>query len=677
MDKIESLIRRMRWKAFHFENPHQGTNRETYGFKTCNAPPQSEYLKPFECDLYEMFRNLEFNRSPSQFQRQLSCDKKKIDSFKKVLVEADKTSNLYLVETESYNKLLKDNISKTYKKTNNNSLQEINLEAKKIASQLNLDSRIEVYAEKTAYITLKDHKPHFQQDPKCRLINPAKSELGMISKKLLDGINREIRAKTELNQWMNTEQVLEWFSAQKNKRKSQFIKFDIVEFYPSISESLLKNAIHFAKLYTPISDETLNIILHARKSLLFDGQNVWTKRDCPNFDVTMGSYDGAEICELVGLYMLDQMATSIGENVFGLYRDDGLGCLSNLSGPQTDRLRKNITKLFNDNNLKITVETNLTSTDFLDVTLDLERDRYYPYRKPNDEPLYIHYQSNHPPSIIRQLPNMISKRVSDLSSSKELFDKYKEPYNKALEKSGFKQKINFIHKAKKPSRNRPRKITWFNPPFNKDVKTNIGKTFKYLVETHFPKHHRYHKLFNKNNLKLSYSCMPNMGQIINKHNRKLISRKESPNSTLPPRLCNCRDQKQCPLNGQCLQSCLVYRATVNSQTTVKKYIGCTELSFKARYANHKQSFKNNKYRKATALSDYIWSLKDAGTEYTLTWDILSKTAPYSCGAKKCDLCLTEKVIIATSDPETLLNSRAELISKCRHRNKYLLSCLKT
>ena len=171
--------------------------------------------------------------------------------------------------------------------------------------------------------------------------------------------------------------------------------------------------------------------------------------------------------------------------------------------------------------------------------------------------------------------------------------------------------------------------------------------------------------------------MPNMGQIINKHNRKLISGKESPKSTLPPRICNCRDQKQCPLNGQCLQSCLVYRATVTSKTTVKKYIGCTELSFKARYANHKQSFKNNKYRKATALSDYIWSLKDAGTEYTLTWDILSKTAPYSCGAKKCDLCLTEKVIIATSDPETLLNSRAELISKCRHRNKYLLSCLKT
>ena len=165
------------------------------------------------------------------------------------------------------------------------------------------------------------------------------------------------------------------------------------------------------------------------------------------------------------------------------------------------------------------------------------------------------------------------------------------------------------------------KITWFNPPFNKDVKTNIGKTFKYLIEIHFPKHHRYHKLFNKNNLKLSYSCMPNMGQIINKHNRKLISRKESPNSTPTPKTCNCRDQKQCPLNGQCLQSCLVYRATVTSQTTVKKYIGCTELSFKARYANHKQSFKNNKYRKATALSDYIWSLKDAGTEYTLTWDI--------------------------------------------------------
>ena len=109
----------------------------------------------------------------------------------------------------------------------------------------------------------------------------------------------------------------------------------------------------------------------------------------------------------------------------------------------------------------------------------------------------------------------------------------------------------------------------------------------------------------------------------------------------------------------------------------KIYIGCTDGPFKTRYANHKQSFKNYKHSSATTLSNYIWTLKKCQKDYKVSWEILSKAVPYFCGTRKCDLCLTEKVLIATADPSPLLNSRAELISKCRHRNKYLLMNFKT
>jgi hypothetical protein len=82
-----------------------------------------------------------------------------------------------------------------------------------------------------------------------------------------------------------------------------------------------------------------------------------------------------------------------------------------MSGPEADRTRKKIIKVFQDNGLQITIEANLKCTDFLDVTFDLTTGKYYPFRKPNDTPLYIHAESNHPPNIVKQLPLMISRRT--------------------------------------------------------------------------------------------------------------------------------------------------------------------------------------------------------------------------------------------------------------------------
>ena len=389
----------------------------------------------------------------------------------------------------------------------------------------------------------------------------------------------------------------------------------------------------------------------------------------------MGSYDGAEVCEMVGLYLLSEIKQKFGANSFGLYRDDGLGCFENLSGPRADRIRKDLISLFKAHSLKITVEINLKCTDFLDVTFDLRKNIFYPFRKPNDEPLFINVKSNHPPTIIKQLPKMISERVSRNSSSMDMFHKAKPLYDKALRKSGFNDEIHYNKTTTAKRKNRPRNILWFNPPFSQHIKTNISAKFKALVEKHFPKQHKYNKLFNKNNLKLSFCCLPNVGQIITQHNKKVL--RSDQNSSENVKQCNCRVKADCPLRGKCLSRSIIYKATVTSGQSEKIYIGCTETTFKERYANHKQSFKNATLSSSTALSKHIWSLKRTDASYTLRWDIMAKAMPYKCGTRNCDLCMTEKLEIVCADQKSLLNSRAEIISKCRHRNKYTLKCLKT
>ena len=123
---------------------------------------------------------------------------------------------------------------------------------------------------------------------------------------------------------------------------------------------------HFARDHTTITGQEEEVIWHARKSLLFGEGSTWLKRDGRQFDVTMGSYDGAEICELVGLYMLDLLSNIFNKELIGLYRDDGLAALR-LSGPEADRARKDIIKIFKQCGLRMTVDFLFKETDFLDA----------------------------------------------------------------------------------------------------------------------------------------------------------------------------------------------------------------------------------------------------------------------------------------------------------------------
>ena len=187
--------------------------------------------------------------------------------------------------------------------------------------------------------------------------------------------------------------MIEWFKNIDRKSDHIFILFDIMEFYPSISEKLLKSAQNYANDYKEIPDEDIEIIMHSRKSLPFNNNEPWVKKESSSmFDVTMGSSDGAKICELVGLYILHKLNRTFEIGNIGLYRDDGLAAFKNVTPRSADLARKKLSKVFNELGLKITVETNLKIVNFLDVTLNQNNGSYSPYRKPGSQQIGINLQ---------------------------------------------------------------------------------------------------------------------------------------------------------------------------------------------------------------------------------------------------------------------------------------------
>lgn len=273
---------------------------------------------------------------------------------------------------------------------------------------------------------------------------------------------------------------------------------------------------------------------------------------------------------------------------------------------------------------------------------------------------------------------MVAKRISNLSSNKQEFEKAFPPYQKALNQSGYKNKQEYIPEHCYDNNNekkstRKRNITWFNPPYSANVATKIGKQFFKLLDKHFPPHHKLYKICNKNTIKLSYSCMPSFKNIIFKHNQKLLD-KDREKQTKPE--CNCRKETNCPLNGKCLMKSIVYKATVTTKSRKMQYFGSCETDFKTRYRNHTHSFKNIKLKNVTTLSKEVWKLKENNQEFHITWDIVKHAATYRCGGLRCNLCLEEKLAILLSDPNMTLNRRSELISRCRHRNKFKLRSIK-
>ena len=264
-----------------------------------------------------------------------------------------------------------------------------------------------------------------------------------------------------------------------------------------IHQKLLNRSISIAWSITIISDSVINIIHHSRKSLLFDKTSAWVKK------VNNFVFDLRWNLKMEPKFVsfLEFTCWFLLESSDVLYRDDGLPAINSANDPRLDRIRKDIA-LFKKEGLSIIKVTNHIETDFLDVTFNLATKKYFPFWKANNTPLYINAFSNCPPRIIKRLPKMTNKRISDLSCNKEEFNKVTSVYETVLKGSGHCSSMSYNNSnTQNARRNRNRKVTWFNPPYSQNVKANIGKLFIKLVRKHFLKNNKYHKIFNLNTLK--------------------------------------------------------------------------------------------------------------------------------------------------------------------------------
>ena len=184
--------------------------------------------------------------------------------------------------------------------------------------------------------------------------------------------------------------------------------------------------INFTENHTSISQENIRIIKLRRKSVLFYNNKPWKKKEHDSsFDITIGSYDGVELCELIGLYIQSLLEITLEKDQMGLYLDYGLIIHRNINSQQTDKIRKKILSIFKSIDFKVKITTNLTEVYFLDVTFNLERNTYRPHKKLNDNLTYFNASSNDPPQIIKHFTQTISERLCKNFESVEIFEQSK------------------------------------------------------------------------------------------------------------------------------------------------------------------------------------------------------------------------------------------------------------
>ena len=676
---VEKFVRNLRWRVKCSLKP-EGEKKETYGFPSIRHPTALKELKLLEQRLMAMVRDIEFRNFTNELQEKLKEDVRLIREAEELIIEADKTSNHYKLNVNEYERLLKKDIHKDYKKAQNQDLRRTKEHQKEIVEGYDLSDRVMDTQARPARATLKDHKGNFLEDPRIRLLNPTKPELQIISRQILSNIIKTVRSKTKYQQWINSDDVITWFSELPDKNRLKFISFDVVSMYPSISKTLLENALQWASQYIQISDQDKETIMACKSSLLYDNEmNVWKKKGT-DFDITMGAYDGGETCDICVLYLLSKVQ-HLPINI-GAYKDDWLA-VSSHTNRQTENIKKDITKIFSEHGLSLEIEANKKIINFLDITLNLNTGLFEPFMKENNKIFYVHKLSNHPPSIIKNLPQNINNRLSKISANEEVFTTKIAPYQSALDASGYTHKLTFDPNARnKPTskRNRNRKVTWFNPPWSHNVKTNIGKKFLAIIKETFPTNHPLHKYCNRNTIKLSYRCMNNMKREVSRHNTKILNGDKGAAAQQQFK-CTCTPHRKpdtcrvLPGIG-CQVDNLVYRATVTRNDTSHRetYTGSTYNPIKTRVNQHNGDINTqNEERSGTTLSVYVRKLIRQNIPYTINWAIIKRAAPYNPITKICRLCIYEKFHILFHPEDSTLNQRSEFFSKCWHKETHLLS----
>ena len=233
-----------------------------------------------------------------------------------------------------------------------------------------------------------------------------------------------------------------------------------------------------------------------------------------------------------------------------------------------------------------------------------------------------------------------------------------DTYETALHQSNYNVKLDYTPETpttNSQKRNHRRKIIWFNPPFSKNVRSNIARDFLRLIDKHFPKTNNPHTIFNRNTVKVSYSCTGNVRSSISRHNKHILNIKETPQNEHEP--CNCRIPEDRPLQQNCLIKSVVYKAEIRSKDDgeTREYIGMTANAFKSRFYNHKKSFNDARYENETELSKYVWKLKRNERDFDIKWSILKRVPAYTAGGKNCHLCLEEKLCLLKANKRSSLN----------------------
>ena len=448
----------------------------------------------------------------------LSNDIKEVKTSKYIWVRSDKSKNIYKIKPSKYQEILKSQITNNYKIDYNNTIEQIDKDTSKFASRLQIEERLGKFKKKEAYILFKDPKPNFENKLPARLINPSKTELGRMSKCIIQNIVNSVKKPNHCNLWENSYETIEWFRGIKNKSKGTFIQFDIIDFYPSITKNLLIDSINYARKYIDITNEQYEIILACRKTVIKNNDSTWVKNGLENFDVPMGGYDSSQIADLVGLYISNMLTRIISPQQSGLYHDEGLLYIPNSNGPLSSSIQKRIIRAFKFLGFRIEISSNIKIVNFLDVTLDLSNNSNKPFIKTNQNPSYINVNSNHPKNIIKQIPKAVNLRIGKLSANEKIFKESSKRYIDALKNSGFKEDFRYLKEDitneitkenntyDQKNKNRKRKIIWFNPPFCKLANIDVGKYFLRLIDKHFKQDNILHKIFNRKTLKISYSC---------------------------------------------------------------------------------------------------------------------------------------------------------------------------
>ena len=154
--------------------------------------------------------------------------------WKQTIVNADKTTNHYSINTEGYNEVKKKAIEKDFKKATPGEVNEVIKEQQDIVKKLEIEDRVFHTPPQASYFQVKDHKPNFQNSHANRIINPNKPQIGKVSKQILSEVVEDIKEKTKVNLWKNTDAVIKWFENLQHKSNLKFIAFDIVDYYGSI-----------------------------------------------------------------------------------------------------------------------------------------------------------------------------------------------------------------------------------------------------------------------------------------------------------------------------------------------------------------------------------------------------------------------------------------------------------